>query len=291
MTGLPWVADFRDPMLQSSYPTSPQQRRIYAWIEAQTLKRCSAAVFTTHSAMNSYRERFPALASKFTVIENGYDEDGLAVSPAAAHTAAPAPGRRLTLLHSGVLYQSGRDPSAFLAAIAMLKQAGDANAATLRVVLRAPGDAVAMEKLARDHGVEDIVEVAPSVPYREALQEMLAVDGLMIFQGTPFNTQIPAKLYEYFWARRPILGLVDPAGETARVLRAAGFDSLAHMEQPDSIAAALRLFLEQIRTGTVHVASPEVVAQSSRAHRAKQLAHVLDGVICPAKEEVAVEER
>ena len=291
MTGLPWVADFRDPMLQSSYPTSPLQRRIYGWIEAQTLKRCSAAVFTTHSAMNSYRERFPALASKFTVIENGYDEDGLAVSPAAAHTAAPAPGRRLTLLHSGVLYQSGRDPSAFLAAIAMLKQAGDANAATLRVVLRAPGDAVAMEKLARDHGVEDIVEVAPSVPYREALQEMLAVDGLMIFQGTPFNTQIPAKLYEYFWARRPILGLVDPAGETARVLRAAGFDSLAHMEQPDSIAAALRLFLEQIRTGTVHVASPEVVAQSSRAHRAKQLAHVLDGVICPAKEEVAVEER
>jgi hypothetical protein len=35
----------------------------------------------------------------------------------------------------------------------------------------------------------------------------------MVFQGTPFNTQIPAKIYEYFRAGKPILGLVDTAGE------------------------------------------------------------------------------
>jgi hypothetical protein len=289
MTGLPWVADFRDPMLQTSYPTSKLQRRIYKWIEAQTLKRCSAAVFTTHGAMNAYRERFPALASKFSVIENGYDEDGLTVPPAAEVPAALPQGRRLTLLHSGVLYQSGRDPSAFLAALAALKQAGRIAAATLRVVLRAPGDAADMQKLVDEHGVGDIVEIAPSVPYREALQEMLAADGLMIFQGTPFNTQIPAKLYEYFWARRPILGLVDPAGETARVLRTAGFDSLVAMDQMDAIVPALERFVEQIRGGTAYVATPEVVAQCSRANRARQLADVFDEVACVTRAEVALE--
>jgi hypothetical protein len=119
---------------------------------------------------------------------------------------------------------------------------------------------------------------------------MLAADGLMIFQGQHYNAQIPAKIYEYFWARRPVLGLVDAAGETAHVLRAAGFDSLAAMDQPDAIAKALEQFLAQIRNGTAYVATPEVVAQSSRTNRARQLADVFDEVTaCAVKPEPVLE--
>lgn len=275
LTGLPWVADFRDPMLQSSYPTSKMQRAIYGWIEAQTIKRCKMAVFTTHSAMNAYRERFPHIpASKFTVIENGYDEDGFDAR-AAATPALPADGRRITLLHSGVLYQTGRDPSAFFEAIAAMKQAGTTGASRLRVVLRAPGEVEAVAALARRHGVDDIVEVLPPVPYKEALQEMMAADGLLVFQGTPFNTQIPAKIYEYFRARKPIMGLVDPAGETARVLRAAGFTGVAPMDSGEEIAPLLARFIGEIERGQAYVATDELVAASSRTHRASQLAAVL----------------
>ncbi|WP_229411246.1 MULTISPECIES: glycosyltransferase [unclassified Massilia] len=287
LTGLPWIADFRDPMLQPAYPTAKLQRKVYQWIEAETVKRCTFAVLTTHSAMSTYRTRFPELASKFTVIENGYDEDGLAASAPTARAAAPADEERITLLHSGVLYQTGRNPSAFMKAVAMLKEEGAVSAATLRVILRAPGEAEAMLELAQQHGVDDIVEIAPSVPYREALREMLSVDGLMVFQGTPFNTQIPAKLYEYFWARRPILGLVDPTGETARVMGAAGFESVAHMDRPESIVPVLKAFIEQIRSGSVHVASDEVVKQCSRANRAQQLAHLLDAAISTSKVKAA----
>jgi glycosyltransferase involved in cell wall biosynthesis len=275
LTGLPWVADFRDPMIQPSYPTAPLQRRIYQWIERQTIHRCQAAVFTTHSAMNSYRERYPQLpASKFSVIENGYDEDGFSAGVPAV--PAPAPGtRRLMLVHSGVLYQDGRDPSAFLQAIASLRQDGQLDPARVRVVLRAPGSVEQMEALVARHGVDDVVEVAPPVPYRDALAEMLAADGLMVFQGTPFNTQIPAKIYEYFRAGKPILGLVDTGGETARVLRAAGFSSLANMDRHEEIAQVLARFLGDIERGQAHVASAELVAASSRARRAGQLAEVL----------------
>ncbi|MFL6675150.1 MAG: glycosyltransferase [Massilia sp.] len=275
LTGLPWVADFRDPMIQPSYPSAPIQRKMYQWIERQTIKRCSMAVFTTHSAMNAYRERFPEIpASKFHVIENGYDEDGLDLQ-SVVQPVAPAAGRPVTLVHSGVLYQSGRDPSAFLKAIANLKKNGQASAATLRVVLRAPGEMVEIAGLVRNHGVEDIVEVAPPVPYRDALHEMLAADGLLVFQGTPFNTQIPAKIYEYFRARKPIMGLVDTAGETARVLRAAGFETLANMDRADAIAPMLAQFIGSIGRGEAYVASDELIAASSRTHRASQLADVL----------------
>lgn len=274
-TGLPWVADFRDPMLQPSYPGAWLQRACYRWIESQTIQRCRMAVFTTRSALHSYRTRYPDIpASKFVLIENGYDEDGFDTGELPV-PAAPAAGRRLTLLHSGVLYQSGRDPVPFLEALAILKRAARIDPSRLRVVLRAPGNLPHVESLVRKFGVEDLVEVAPPVPYREALREMLAADGLIVFQGTPFNTQVPAKVYEYFRARKPIVGLVDGNGETARVLREAGFDNLVSPDQGKTIAPVLDRFIEQVARGEARVASKELVAASSRVHRARQLAEVL----------------
>lgn len=275
LTGLPWVADFRDPMLQASYPASAVQRKFYQWIENQTITRCHTAVFTTHSALADYQRRFPAIDhTKFRVIENGYDEDGFNLD---SFVPAPVQQRRLTLLHSGVLYSTGRDPSPFLQAVAALKRQEHASAASLRVVLRAPGDIEAISKLVREIGVEDIVEVAPPVPYREALNEMLAADGLMVFQGTPFNTQIPAKIYEYFRARKPIIGLVDPSGETARVLGVAGFHDLADMNSADAIRPVLQSFIEKIVRGDATIASDELIQSSSRKYRASELAGIFDG--------------
>jgi hypothetical protein len=275
ISGLPWIADFRDPMLQPSHPTGKRLRAIYGWLERQTLMRCRFAIFTTEGAMRSCRERFPELdPAKFLVIENGYDEDEFGRLIAAATPASPS--KRTTLLHSGVLYDAGRNPESFLAALAAMKAAGKADGASLRVVLRAPGNAVATQAKVDRHGVGDIVEVLPAVPYREALNEMLGADGLLLFQGTPFNNQIPAKIYEYFRTRKPVLGLVDPAGETAQVLRAAGFTRTAQVDQPEEIAAALERLLEELRDGSAYVASDEVITRASRTHKAAQLAQLFD---------------
>lgn len=273
ITGLPWIADFRDPMLQPAHPDSPRQRRIYGWLEKQTLQRCRFAVFTTDNAMNAYRTRFPEIdPAKFHVIENGYDEDDFAAS---TNGIVPAVNARTTLLHSGILYDAGRNPEQFLATLAQLKAAGTIDT-SLRVVLRAPGDIPGTIAKVRRHGVEDIVEVLPPVPYRDALHEMLSADGLLIFQGTPYNNQIPAKIYEYFRARKPILGLVDAVGETAGVLQRAGFTSMAPIDDTAALAPAIAGFVSAIRSGTAHRASEELVARSSRTHKAVQLAQLFD---------------
>jgi len=276
MTGLPWVADFRDPMLQPSYPVSPRQRGFYSWLERQTLQRCRYAVFTTQSALDSYRTRFPEIdPGKLHLIENGYDEDEFgALIGNTPDTRAI--GQPVTLLHSGVLYRNGRDPEPFIQALAALKATGRIDAASLRVILRAPGDMAGVKAKVERHGMTDIVSVLPPVPYSEALAEMLAADALLLFQGTPFNSQIPAKVYEYFRARKPILGLVDPAGETATVLRNAGFASIAAADQSGSIESALTQFIPAVRDGSAYVASDEVIARSTRTHKAGQLAALFD---------------
>ncbi|MFZ6673029.1 polysaccharide deacetylase family protein [Undibacterium sp. Xuan67W] len=278
LTGLPWVADFRDPMLQSEYPKSKLQRKIYAWIERQTMQHCTRVMFTTQSASNSYKKRFPDVPQeKFMVIENGYDEDGFAAAEAAAkHQPANGERSKITLLHSGVLYTEGRDPSAFFAAIANLKAKGLLNQNNFEVILRAPGDDAHFETMIQQHGLTGMVRVANPVPYREALAEMLEVDGLLLFQGTPFNRQIPAKIYEYFRARKPIFGLLDLAGDTASVLNAAGFHDLAAMNSADTITEALLRFVEKIYAGQAHVASDAVVYASSRKHRARQLSQLFE---------------
>src|SRR5262245_40662576 len=52
LSGIPWVADFRDPMFEHDpitgevYPFDPQTRRAYGWIERHTIARCARAVFT-----------------------------------------------------------------------------------------------------------------------------------------------------------------------------------------------------------------------------------------------------
>ncbi|WP_019140770.1 glycosyltransferase [Noviherbaspirillum massiliense] len=274
LTGIPWIADFRDPMLQPGHPETWLQRRCFAWIERQAIRHCCKAVFTTHSALDSYRQRFPGIApDKFMVIENGYDEEGF------QGIAGPSPSgnannveRRITLLHSGVLYPDGRDPSSFFEAISRLKADGRASPSSLSVILRATGDAPYFLGLAKKHAVDDIVRIEPPLPYREALREMLEADGLLAIQGTPFNTQVPAKIYEYFRARRPIFALVDPRGETARVLEAAGFRNIVPIDSADRIVHALPEFISDIRQGRALCASDELIAASSRAHRARQLA-------------------
>jgi peptidoglycan/xylan/chitin deacetylase (PgdA/CDA1 family) len=277
LTGRSWVADFRDPMARPDAPIGTWKHKVFTWIEQNTVQCCDAAVFTTCSARDAYRRRYSALPpQKFHVIENGYEEENFEGAESIVAKSKLLPSDKLTLLHSGLLYADGRDPSAFFAAIAAIKQRGAAKAESLRIVLRAAGDDERLKGLIQHLQIDDIVFVEPPVSYLMALTEMLEADGLLLFQGTPFNTQVPAKIYEYFRARKPIFGLLDPSGESALTLQKAGFESAADIMSAEEIEHALGAFLAQLRAGHAHIASNEVVESSSRLHRAKQLARVFN---------------
>lgn len=278
LSGLPWVADLRDPMIDASHPSGLLRRAVVGWIEARTVRHCARAVCTTPGAVRSYRARYPDVSSeRFQLIENGYDEQSFA----GAVPAAPAPGL-FTLLHSGIVYPSERDPRALFAALAALQASGEIDAGSFRLVLRAPVHEAWLARLAGEYGIAALVEIAPALPYRAALAEMLGAGGLLVLQASNCNAQIPAKLYEYLRAGRPLLGLADPDGDTAAALRAAGIDTLAPLDCAAAIEAALRRFLALARAGKAPLAAPETVAAHERAARAAQLARLLDEVLAEA---------
>jgi hypothetical protein len=279
LTGLPWIADLRDPLTDVDYPADPLTRRVYRWIEAQTLRHCTLAVCTTPGAIVTYTQRFPAIpASRFALIENGYDEENFVGAAALQAPVTAVAGRPFTLVHSGIIYPSERDPVLFFAALASLKAAGSVTAARLRVVLRATAHDDYLAGLIAHYGIGDIVGLAPHIAYRDALAEMLGADGLLVLQAANCNHQIPAKLYEYLRARRPVLALTDAAGDTAAALRHAGIDTIGPLDDSGGIAAALLRFLGLAEAGRAPLAADEAVAANSRRARTAELARLLDQV-------------
>ena len=98
---------------------------------------------------------------------------------------------------------------------------------------------------------------------------MLNADGLLVLQAANCNHQIPAKIYEYLRAGRPILALTDLAGDTAGALQRLGIDTIAALDSTPQIAQALLRFIALVREGRVTVgAAASIRANINRAYAA-----------------------
>jgi hypothetical protein len=281
LSGIPWVADFRDSMTEDHYPEDAIVRRAYRRIEQETIRCSRYATFTAASAVAMYAARYPDVPrDRLRLIENGYDEEDFA--SLAVERPVRRPGGPLTLLHSGILYPSERDPAPFFDALARMRAGGEIGPDTLRVIFRATAhdDLYGPMLAARELG--GIVQLLPAVGYRDALREMMAGDALLLLQAANCNHQIPAKLYEYLRAHRPIIGLTDPAGDTAAALRRAGLTSIAPLDNADAIVALLRDVLPRLRSGTAPLPDEAEVARYSRRSRTAELAYLLDQAVAPS---------
>jgi len=275
LSGIPWIADFRDPMVYGGWPHDAMQLKAHAWIERLVVNNCRTAVFVTPSTMRLYAERYAQLGeSRRTLIPNGFDASDMEDIP----RVDKPPGARLILLHSGLMQIPDRDPTDFFDALAELRRRGEVSAGNLKIVLRASGSDEIFQKQIRERGIDDLVFLEPHIAYRDALSEMLAADGLLLFQGPGCNMQIPAKAYEYLATKKPVFALADRQGDTWRMLEDAGLRSLAAIDSASEIVAGLRDFLASIRKRQVELPSDQKLSGYSRAARARDLAGLLDSI-------------
>lgn len=281
-TGIPWIADFRDPMAQDDYPVDLRTRRVYRDIEADAFAHASFCVFTTPGAARIYQQRYPDAKARVVVLENGYDEESFLESPSISSgvvtrvNAEIDSKRPIMMLHSGIVYPSERDPTQLFEALARLKQVGALSASDLRIRFRASVHDELLHELAKTHGVQDFIEICPAIPYREALAEMMSVDVLLVMQASNCNAQIPAKIYEYLRAQKPILALTDPDGDTAGVLRAAGLSDIVRLDSVDAISQALPKLIQAWRGGFAVVPQIQLVQKASRRERSRVFSNLLD---------------
>ena len=280
-SGLPWIADFRDPMAQDGYPADRKVWQAFSDIEASAMRQASRCCFTTPSSVATYRQRYPAAAERISLLENGFDESAFVAAEARRPQRRSLTDGCVTLLHSGIVYPAERDPTALIGALALLRQRAPADALRLRIRFRAAVHDGLLRALAEQHGVLDMIELCPPVGYVDALSEMLDADALLVMQARNCNEQIPAKIYEYLRAGRPIVCLSDADGDTWDVLRRAGLSRMAALDDSEQIAALLARALAGDADGLCP--APDRVPQASRAARTASLAEWLTSALPSTK--------
>ncbi|RDE24814.1 hypothetical protein DV711_04310 [Motiliproteus coralliicola] len=262
LTGIPWVADFRDPMAQEGYPADPLKWNCFNWIEKSAAKHASLLTFATPGALAEYQRRYPEVPDeRWMMVSNGFDEEQYkGLSPSSLDTD------EIVILHSGLIYIHERNPRALFQALSELKKEGLFESRKVRFVLRASGHESTYQCWLQELAIESLVGLAPQLPYREALQEMFDVDGLLLLQGAGCNQQIPAKAYEYLRAQKPVLALTDKRGDTAQLLRQHGIASIASLDNKDQIIEVLRSFIGKIKTTGSEASNNLKIDQYSRSN-------------------------
>ena len=214
-SGIPWIADYRDP-LQSRYdPDATKYSGVSKYIEKLTIENCKKAVFTTGNARSLYQALYPEQAAeKFEIIENGYDEEKFSSLEQVKTNVSSV----FTLLHSGDIYGLSRNPRNVMCALALLKDENIINRENFKIVFRGVSDSTALVQMANELNISELVDVLPVISYRDSLSEMLNANALLLLQGELFNNQVPSKLYDYIRARKPVVANTPSNSATADII-------------------------------------------------------------------------
>lgn len=274
---LPWVADFRDPWRGNPFREQPRgpADRWDAWLERKVMRHATRLVFAGPRMQEATTQRFPATAEKCCTILNGYDHDLLAgIVP-----QREAPRDELIITHAGEFY-ARRDPRAIFAA---LRRARLATPNGRRIRLQLVGSTT-MEgrpliELAREAGVDECVTVVGRVDHRTALALVMGSDAALLVggSGSDGDLQIPAKLFEYLPARKPIIALVDRGSPVRDILHASRADALwAEPHDVDHIAEAM-ITLSRRTSGSPLFAWNRI-EQFDRRRRAAELREMFAGL-------------
>jgi glycosyltransferase involved in cell wall biosynthesis len=271
-TGIPWVADCRDPWfnLRLRRPPTPVHRALHERLE-RSVARADLVLVTTEAHERMLRERYPRC--RIERIPNGFDEEDFARDPGARPPDAP-----FTITHCGML-TLGRSTKPFLEGLAAFARRAPEAAREVRVVFVGPRES-ANEEWARHFGLGDSVRFEDNVPHRESIAREVRSHVLLLIKHDDerYRGLVPGKLYEYIGAKRPILA-VGPDGEAARIVRDLRRGETPRIDRPDEIAGAMETMYRRYREGTLESAySVEAVPRYSRRAEAERLSELLESL-------------
>lgn len=286
-SGLPWIADFRDPWLEDSM--SGLDRRLAAWLEPKIMRHADRVICNTPAMRRMFLERYPSLPpEKFVTITNGYDEPDFV-------DVVPRQREKFQIIYPGVIDAGTRDPTPLLAGVELALARGWLRREDLVINFLGSGpygQHPAFRREVERHGLGDVVEVqVPRIPYRQALEQLAGGDLLVALceprshgPGTDAIrrwswTQVPVKVYEYLRLGRPILALVS-AGAIADLFARTGGGVAIPPTDIEAIAAELKraYAARGARAAGRPPVNPEV-ARYSRERLTRLLAAELEALV------------
>jgi glycosyltransferase involved in cell wall biosynthesis len=283
ITGLPWVADFRDPWARAPWKAELMEGtlrgRAAEVLEDKFVRVADRVILNTDWAARDFAEFYGAgLAPKFVVIPNGFDPEDF------AEVQFPQKkNNQLVMTHTGSLYRK-RDPGHFFDALGRLLATGQIHPEEFRLRFVGGIAPELYQSFQYAEALQHVLQVIPPVPHHEALAYQAESDVLLILQpGT--SVSVPGKIFEYIAMRKKILALT-PAGATADVVRHHDLGIVADPGDIDGIQRALLQLVGEFRRGGI--APPGVDGAFHKYNGVKLTRQLHDELLCCVTKDAVV---
>jgi glycosyltransferase involved in cell wall biosynthesis len=273
ITGVKWVADFRDDWTGGESQPSPTQLHqfINRLLEKFVLKSADHTIAMCHHLAHSLWQKSGRLSptNQFSTIMNGYDRDdfsGLLDLPAYS---------QFTITHCGSISKVS-DPEPFLKAIqALFRQEPDLKN-QIRIQFIGTDIYGRLGQLIQSSGLEKNISPIQYLHHREAIAALMQSHLLLltIFKKTTEEI-ITGKIFEYLASGKPIL-LISSEGEVARMVRSLRRGVVINNLDTQGIQTAILDYFQKFKTGSLSFSEPLSVLQFDREKLTGRLADIFD---------------
>ena len=270
LTGIPWVADFRDPWTKAFLYRPPNRtvKKIHKTIENK-LFSADRVIFITKTIRAWYLSDTELNARKCETIYNGYDGEDFTTLPPTKKK-----GEKIKMVHSGSFYGKYY-PETFFSALSMIlaQDAKFKKIFTISFIGRM--DQKIKENITRLLGKNAVFYGL--LPHKKAIKFIGGAD--INFLGLPLTHRtsyvITGKIFEYLAVKKPILAVV-PSGEVSQIITSTRGGVVLTEKDTENLQHSLkRIILELKNTNNF---SPDwgTISQFERKNQTKQLARIFD---------------
>jgi glycosyltransferase involved in cell wall biosynthesis len=265
-SGVPWLADFRDPWSQWEFldtlPMLPMIRKRHQDMEKRVLTEADKVM----TISPTFQHDLQVISAKpVHLLTNGYDEKDL---PEGFHQTIPGQDH-LEILYTGVI-DAIRNPLPFMQALK-----DTFGTSTAKVMLRFVGKVskAVIQAIEEDPWFKSHVSLEGYHPHHEVFKFYQKADLLLLILTDTKNAKgnIPGKLFEYMSTGRPVLALGDPNGDASGILSGSNAGKVFAHQDLNGIAS----FLEQFQKPSSYKLSSSI-ATYSRRNLTHQLAQLLN---------------
>jgi glycosyltransferase involved in cell wall biosynthesis len=272
-TGIPWIADFRDPWTNIDFY---KDLRLTTWadkrhhqLEQRILHNASKVVAVTWGMADEFHSS--SKRDDIKVILNGFDDADF--SPASSTVL----DEDFTILHVGSMNKD-RNPEVLWEGIKQAIANSDQLKEKIKIKLIGPVDFSVRESIEKFE-LTSFTSFIEFIPHAEVvhLQQQAQLLLLLINDAPSSKAMLPGKLYEYLGAGRPILCIGPIVSDAARLLQMTSGGVVHSYDDTQGIKNRILEYFKLYQTGQLK-GNAEGIENFTRRHMAGEYAELLNNL-------------
>ena len=270
-TGIPWIADFRDPWTKIFYfkhlKLSRWARRKHFELEQKVLDDATAIVAVSPLVQADFAEM---TSTPVHLVTNGYDESD--------YIDAVEPDCGFNVVHTGLLTAEG-NPVELWRVLGERCRSDAEFASSFKLTLAGKTDGAVLESI-RQAGLTEYMTDLGYIDHNKAVQQQRKASVLIlpIREEPETKAILPGKLFEYLAARRPILGVGTGEGAMSVVLKETGAGRIFDWDDSAGISGYVDSLWNAFKAGGVMIPDADI-EKYSRRMTTKKMTELFDSLI------------